>query len=130
MFTPVQLIAVWKTCLVKARHNLSSGESLLFSDFSLLLLRPKLKISLFPLTRPTLSKLADWNLFIGNLPSLFFFFFVSLKIRYAENSVFWIRFAKRSIFSHYRAHLCRKKKAYLPIHFQNCGSGKGKQKYV
>ena len=23
----------------------------------------------------------------------------------------------------------KKKKAYLPTHFQNCGSGKGKQKY-
>ena len=45
-----------------------------------------------------------------------------LKICFAENSVFQIPFAKRSIFSHYRAHLCRqKKKAYLSTHFQNCG---------
>jgi hypothetical protein len=51
----------------------------------MLTLRPKLKISLFPLTRPTLSKLADWNFFIGNLQSLFFSFrskFVLLKIPY------------------------------------------------
>ena len=51
----------------------------------MLTLRPKLKISLFPLTRPTLSKLADWKFFIGNLQSLFFSFrskFVLLKIPY------------------------------------------------
>ena len=30
---------------------------------------------MFPLTRPTLSKSEVWNFFIGNLPSLFFFFF-------------------------------------------------------
>jgi hypothetical protein len=47
--------------------------------------RPKLKISLFPLTRPTLSKSADWKFYIGNLPSLFFSFrskFVLLRIPY------------------------------------------------
>ena len=52
--------------------------------------------------------------FIGNLPSLIWVFF-----RFVENSVFQIRFAKRSIFSHSRAHLCRQKKKkptyiYLP----------------
>ena len=72
--------------------------------------RPKLKISFFPLPdRPCQNRLTEI---------------------FAENSVFQIHFAKRSIFSHYRAHRCRqKKKAYLPTHFQNCGSGKGKQKY-
>ena len=49
-------------------------------------------------------------------------FFLS---RFAENSVFQIRFAKRSIFSHYRAHLCRQKKkpAYLRgnRNIFNCG---------
>ena len=49
-------------------------------------IRPKLRISLFPLNRPTLSKLADWIFFIGNLPSLFFLSFRSkfalLKIPY------------------------------------------------
>jgi hypothetical protein len=45
-------------------------------------IRPKLKISLFPLNRPTLSKLADWIFFIGNLPSLFFSHF-------AQNSLCW-----------------------------------------
>ena len=41
--------------------------------------RPKLKISLFPLTRPTLSKSADWTFFIGRH---FFFHF-------AQNSFCW-----------------------------------------
>ena len=144
-------------------------------------------------------KIGRLKFFFGKFAVTFFFLsLVSLKICFAENSVFYIRFAKRSIFSHYRTHLCRqcvwneraikessyikgcqcmpnrlnesvqitlriilgttyqllwlvgikkegffiyillytkclyhdaKKKAYLPTHFQNCGSGKGKQKY-
>jgi hypothetical protein len=91
-------------------------------------LRPKLKISLFPLTRPTLSKSANWFFFIGNLSSLFF-------SRFAQNLFGW----KFRILDSFRQNidifalpstsLSSKKKVYLPTHFQNCGSGKGKQKY-
>ena len=49
------------------------------------LVRPKLTISLFTLTRPTLSKSADWNVFIENLPSLLFLCF----FRFAQNSFCW-----------------------------------------
>ena len=90
---------------------------------------PKLKISLFPLTRPTLSKSADWNFFIENLPSLFFPFcwkFVLLKIPY-------FRFiSPKDRYFRITEHIFvvqKKKSLHTIIHFQNCGSGKGKQKY-
>ena len=79
-------------------------------------IRPKLEISLFPLTRPTLSKLADWNFFIVNLLSLFFPF-----SRFAQNSLCW----KFRILDSFRQKIdiftlsskslsSKKKKAYLP----------------
>ena len=86
--------------------------------------RPKLKISLFPLTRPTLSKSADRKKIIGNFLSLFFFFF-----RFARNSFCC---SPKNRYFRITKHIFvvkKKKKAYLPTHFQNCGSGKGKQKY-
>jgi hypothetical protein len=65
---------------------------------------PEHLISSYSSEQPTLSKLADW--------------------------IFLLKIC-RSIFSHYRAHLCRqKKKAYLPTHFQNCGSSKGYKHYM
>ena len=44
-------------------------------------MRPKLKISLFPLTWPTLSKSAEWIFFYWKF-AVTFFFFVLLKIPY------------------------------------------------
>ena len=60
-------------------------ENITQNRFDFRYIWPKLKISLFPLTRPTLSKSADWKFYIGNLPSLFFSFrskFVLLRIPY------------------------------------------------
>ena len=59
------------------------GKFYIFFSF---MMRSKLKISLFPLTWPTLSKSADWNFLIGNLPSPFFFFFF---FHFAQNSLCW-----------------------------------------
>ena len=92
-------------------------------------LGPKLKISLFPLTRPTLLNSVDWIFFIGNLSSLKFF------LCFAQNSSYW-KFRildsfrqKIDIFALPSTSLSSKKSKSLPTHFQNCGSGKGKQKY-
>jgi hypothetical protein len=57
----------------------------------------------------------------------FFFFLVSLKILY-------FRFIlPKDWYFHITEHIFvvkkKKQKAYLPTHFQNCGAGKGKQKY-
>ena len=86
-------------------------------------LGPKLKISLFLLTRLTLSKSANWNFFIGNLPSLFFFSF-RWKFRILDSFR-----QKIDIFALPSTSLPSIKKKSLPTHFQNCGSGKRKRKY-
>ena len=82
------------------------------------LVRPKLKISLFSLTRPTLSKSADWNFFIGNLPSLLFLSF----FRFTQNSFCW-KFRildsfrqKINIFTLLSTSLSSKKKKSLPTY--------------
>ena len=67
-------------------------------------------------------KIGRLKSFIGNLPSHYLFFFVSLKIPY-------FRFVSpKDRYFHITEHIfvVVKKKAYF-THFQNCGSGKGKQ---
>ena len=76
-----QFCSMYSACLLKW---IKYSHTIIYKNFFFKCqMRPKLRICLFPLTRPTLSKSTDWNVFIGNLLSLFFFF------RFAQNSFCW-----------------------------------------
>ena len=91
-----------------------------------------LKKVCFPLPDPTLSKLADRKCFLLESCSHFFFFFLSFHSKFALLKIPYFRFAlpkDRYFCITEHIFVVKKPPTYLPTHFQNCGSGKGKQKY-
>ena len=108
-------------------HLHASGHFTLILGYELNILlktiRPKLKINLFLLTRPTCQN-RPTEIFLLEICRHFFPPFRS-KFRILDSF-----HQKIDIFALPSTSLSSKKtKTYLPTHFQNCGSGKGKQKY-
>jgi hypothetical protein len=78
-------------------------------------------------------KIVRLKFFYWKFAVTFFFFFFSFRSKFALLKIPYFRFVSpKDQYFGITEHIFvvkKKKKAYLPTHFQNCGSGKGKQKY-